>query len=81
MNNPQPPEIGNLIDETKIRLYTKIQRIKNTIASAQEDLTSIANQIQGYPRTYCNYSKIQRQEYGRYYDPGLDLVDLLNSDT
>ncbi len=79
MNNP-PPEIDKLIDETKSRINIKIWQIKNMISAAQEDLASLANQIQGLPRTHCDYIKIQRQEYGRYYDPGLDLVDMLNSD-
>lgn len=78
MSQQQPDPVDEL-SALKERIVHKLGYTNALIASAQEELSFSVNQVKGRSPFYCNHSLILRQEYGPHYDPGLDLVDILNS--
>lgn len=79
MTTKQPEENPQL-HELKERLKQKFTFAQNLISSAQNELFPVINRIHDRGLGYCDHGMILRQEYGQIYDPGLDMVDLLDVD-
>ena len=76
----QQPDISTQLQETKARLKLKISIAQELISSAQNQMVPERNRFLHRSVGYCDHGLLLRQEYGFNYDPGMDMVDLMDVD-